>query len=246
MHLLCYSDWLPYRCIAVLLLRFVTDQNEVSYSFINIIFSAFRWQILIYQFWNMEQQPQSELVSLVCYICQSVMRTQRKYKKHLAKLHNKPAFQCKYCSHGCLSKKMLKFHRRTVCKSESLALRSYTCKLCPMTYSYRPALSRHRMSEHRNDDSKQKNVCKICQKSFSRRIYLQEHMSRCQKREGREIVREKHLCDKCQKEYASASSLNYHIKTIHDKKLFFCQCGEHFRWSRYLYIHMKTSCQYVA
>lgn len=109
---------------------------------------------------------------------------------------NDKEWSCKFCSKIFFSPNNFVDHE---CRVE----KRYTCLLCFAEFTRNSSLNRHLKQTH---DGEKKHICDICDKSFSEKIYLENHWRR-------HIGERPYLCDMCDKAFHSKLGLKYHIKT---------------------------------
>ncbi|XP_070500995.1 zinc finger protein 84-like [Chironomus tepperi] len=115
-------------------------------------------------------------------------------------------------------------------------LEKIVCDICGMLFMNKSHLRRHHARKHR-DKSDYKYECDICAVKFLLRYDLQRHMIK--HNSVRDIE-----CPQCKKQFKTKSSLDCHIKSIHDRskleKQFVCNiCSRSYFHKRHLDYHTR-------
>lgn len=115
-------------------------------------------------------------------------------------------------------------------------LEKIVCDICGMLFMNKSHLRRHHARKHR-DKSDYKYECDVCAVKFLLRYDLQRHMIK--HNSVRDIE-----CPQCKKQFKTKSSLDCHIKSIHDtsksEKQFICNiCSRSYFHKRHLDYHTR-------
>lgn len=115
-------------------------------------------------------------------------------------------------------------------------LEKIICDICGMLFMNKSHLRRHHARKHR-DKSDYKYECDVCAAKFLLRYDLQRHMIK--HNSVRDIE-----CPQCKKQFKTKSSLDCHIKSIHDRskseKQFVCNiCSRSYFHKRHLDYHTR-------
>ncbi|CAH1776380.1 unnamed protein product [Owenia fusiformis] len=121
------------------------------------------------------------------------------------RLQNK-SHECKECFMRFGQRSTLKNHQRSKHGYEPV----HKCKTCGDLFNSRQALSYHK-DKHLWEEKKTAHICSFCQKTFSSKRYLTEHI------EGKHAGRV-HVCPVCGKRFRWRSSIKVHISTHNKSK----------------------------
>ncbi|ODM97079.1 putative zinc finger protein [Orchesella cincta] len=130
-----------------------------------------------------------------CEVCGSQYMTPYALSTHM-KEHNKEGYHCEFCDKYYGTKARYDDHMRTHAEE-----RKFACELCVFTCKTAGVLSRHRLTHTKPF------VCKVCDRSFSRKFTLNAHMNM---HTGASFV-----CHICGYEFSNRKSCNTHIKKYH-------------------------------
>ena len=161
----------------------------------------------------------NELGKLVCIICSSFQRKNKKdVKKHILRIHLKcPSQLCKICNKEFDRIGILEEHMRTA-HTEG---KSYQCDKCEKSFKGKKALWRHYVVFHEKQTIQK---CKVegCDKTFPNSVKLSVHIYQ-------DHTKESFVCDHCGKDFKQKDSLRLHTIREHtsqeeqEKLSFKCQ-----------------------
>ncbi|XP_050072298.1 zinc finger protein 664-like [Anopheles maculipalpis] len=168
-------------------------------------------------------------------------------------------YRCKYCDKMYVSTACLKKH---ILKHDQDGVLLHKCSCCDRYFKTEDETHQHEQDQHRD-----RFVCKICKKSFTKPNLRLRHEQYAHKSNGKD--RSKYVCpqcgrkfpsrvtlsdheraecgkapiyqcSKCDKRYSSYSSLKIH-QTVHENRLpFVCNfCGKKFRTKGQLTVHER-------
>jgi len=162
-----------------------------------------------------------------CQKCTACFSTQLKLQAHGKEMSHYIDINCSKCNteKEFPSFQSLRRHMRDVhCESlEDLSTR--TCSVCSKVFPSSGKLKTHTKTVHPETKEFQ---CVICQKEFSAKRYLQEHLLRTHVQD-----RVRFPCTKCSESFASRPGLSRHLKYKHteedQKNYIFCEvCDKKF------------------
>lgn len=149
-----------------------------------------------------EMSSQTIPTSVECHVCQKKFLRQNNLNKHLKNIHSTSRlYECKECNVSFQTQSCWKIHMRVHKKANR-----FHCDICDNTYASRKVLRVH-MSLHFPVPVS----CKICQKSFTLKRYLNRHLKYTHSQE-RPLN-----CDHCGRGFKRKHNLISHILT-------------HFKW----------------
>ncbi|CAH2060980.1 unnamed protein product, partial [Iphiclides podalirius] len=166
-----------------------------------------------------------------CELCVKGFTFKPTYDKHM-ELHSKEMgdYECDVCKQRMDSKERLTSHRR-------YHEVRYKCLDCGLVRINKCTILDHYTAHHA---SGAEFMCRLCHKSFKRRLSLRKHMSYMHNNRGRVI------CAYCVKTYANKEVLKSHMMTKHPKEVsavesklkWICQdCGKGFKAPSQLKLH---------
>lgn len=164
-----------------------------------------------------------------CPKCLKVFLTTTQLAEHMERVHYPKTIQCSECSRKFGTQKTLKAHKRM---HHTPAM----CKFCNIDFPSRLELRAH-MDKHGAA------TCQTCNKKFSSQHTYKVHLKSCGEK-GK--IREKYICDFCNKCYFSKNGLITHLKIDHGfaKKVLTCKwCNKKFdaisRLNNHIVTHTK-------
>lgn len=168
-----------------------------------------------------------DLKDLMCDLCGNVFSSKGNLKSHKLIHTDEKRFECKVCRKRFRQAVHLTEHEKTH-ENEF----PYRCLPCGKQYKCKLSLDKHKESYH--DGIKRVFPCHLCDKSFTRKAKLNDHVNF-------HLGQSRHLCEYCGKPFLSRKTLRTHILIHEDKKPYLCQvCGRAFRQSNVLKLHMST------
>ena len=178
---------------------------------------------------NRNKKPKSNKV---------LKRGKRKASENLTKDEKKRVLKCKHCPHQTTDIKSLMMHNIEAHTPKFNGTfdddsgSNLNCEECSFTTSDKVEYIKHMTSFHESEGTL--FPCKICEKVFSRKDLLKEHMNTLHKRP--------YKCPSCPYETAQESRLTRHIQAVHDKiKKYFCeQCSYATSDNYSLKFHIKS------
>ncbi|XP_054738115.1 transcription factor grauzone [Anastrepha obliqua] len=142
----------------------------------------------------------AQCIRLTCDICASEQPTFSQLRKHMEKMH-----QCKgYAT--CCNKK---FNKRALLVGhieKHINPDCYRCESCDKTFADKQCMRNHFLIKHQPEEEKQYQ-CEHCPKRFARPYILEQHRLIHEER--------KHICEVCNRGFASYNWLGTHMKTMH-------------------------------
>ena len=171
-----------------------------------------------------------------CQRCKKFFKTSSGLKSHVADVHEKNgAHACRHCEKTYYNESQLIDHER-----KHTGLKPFTCDNCGKSYDRKSTLNKHvKIHEPKSEESKEKHMCEVCFKIFSRKRRLKEHVSFVHEGEH------SNFCEICSKAYSKKESLERHIKDVHEgrerPRLYQCEtCAAAFYDERTLARHTKV------
>ena len=182
--------------------------------------------------------------SSVCYLCEKRMETVENYKTHLGAVHGKRMLQCETCKYSFGSSEGLRVHTYA-CKSTRIVNRTFSCTVCPKSYTKSSSLKEHVRAEH--SVRKRTFQCFRCHKYFTYSNSMYQHLREfCEQGMDEEEMERKakkmlYECNRCDKWYMSKYGLALHVKTIHEQHLrWTCVCAANYSHSSKYSAHIKN------
>lgn len=175
------------------------------------------------------QQQHSERFPNVCTDCGQSFRRKIQLKRHTIAVHTGDfPNSCKLCGKGFLNVKSMLRHIRRNHKKK--------CEICGEKFENWSQLVKHR-NVHRSDQ-KSKFTCDCCDKTFSRKPNIKEHMKI---HTMRDTVFMCHY-ENCPKFYTALRNLNAHIRAKHEGKAgWTCdECGQQLSTKQRLVQHLQA------
>ena len=167
-----------------------------------------------------------------CSLCEKTFRHQSKLLHHQNKTYHEKR-QCHLCDEFYVTKEQLIAHRKQY-HPENIEgdKKCYICTMCKKEVTSLDGLKLHKKRVHDGE----KQYCEYCGKWYSN---LTNH-----KRFQHIELEMKHECKECKATYTHQSTLNDHIKRVHegipDDKKYACeQCGELYATAFQLKMHIK-------
>ncbi|XP_036331074.1 transcription factor grauzone-like isoform X1 [Rhagoletis pomonella] len=142
----------------------------------------------------------AQCIRLTCEKCGDEQTTFCHLRKHMEKVH-----QCKgYIT--CCNKKFSKRSLLVGHIEKHINPDCYKCEVCDKSFADKQCMRNHFLIKHQPEEEKQYK-CEHCPKRFARPYILEQHR----------IIHEerKHICNVCQKGFATGNLLNTHMKTMH-------------------------------
>ena len=168
-----------------------------------------------------------------CPLCEKTFRHQSKLLHHQTKTYHEKR-QCNLCDEFYITKEQLVAHRKQY-HPETIEgdKKCYICTICQKEVTSLDGLKLHKKRVHDGE----RQCCELCGKWYSNLI---NH-----KRFQHTEIEMKHECKECKATYTHQSTLNDHIKRVHegipDEKKYSCeQCGSMYRNPSQLKMHIKT------
>lgn len=160
-----------------------------------------------------------------CPICNKIFTRKDHCKDHVFIHSEKPLFRCKFenCDKVFRQSVNLKQHER-------IHTGNYR-KNCPLCNESVVQLNKHLHSHLVTKP----HPCSYCDKSFTRRSYLQEH-------EKIHLGEEGYSCEKCEMKFKSTTALYKHTRSKHNSEVYICEvpgCKQEFNRKDNMKSHMK-------
>ncbi|CAL4065705.1 unnamed protein product [Meganyctiphanes norvegica] len=154
----------------------------------------------------------------ICEVCGRGFTGHYMLRDHLLNQHNQPTkkeelqtyFQCSACKSFLASSGALAYHQA----------REHTCDHCKEKWPCRASLRNHVMADH---DNIQKNyngqiVCRFCDETF---LYRHSYINHMVKHNDEKLYE----CGICDKKISNKTSLQFHIKQVHEKHNYRYSCS---------------------
>ncbi|XP_064652574.1 PR domain zinc finger protein 15-like [Lineus longissimus] len=152
-----------------------------------------------------------------CPDCGKLFKSRENLEPHY--IGHSQNFNCQKCFRVFMRKETLEKHTCLAEKDAPSAL--HHCDICGATFRNMKYLFRH-MTGHTRD-----LVCKKCEKSFSRKQSLLQHLNKCYPEQLIEMNVEIHACSKCSKVFSDDAKLKNHM-VWHEGKYRCEGCGKQF------------------
>jgi len=150
------------------------------------------------------EEPTEELLSRTCSICNKILSSRGKLKRHINTVHYKlEKCTCDICNKEFAHKGSLNIHIKSVHNRVGVV-----CQECGKTVTSNSNLKRHIDAVHNRD----KLQCPNCDLQLSTISSLREHVKRLH------MPTESHKCEICpDRIFTTARGLNLHMCTMHKK-----------------------------
>uniref|UniRef100_A0AAV2JUQ5 Zinc finger and BTB domain-containing protein 41 n=1 Tax=Knipowitschia caucasica TaxID=637954 RepID=A0AAV2JUQ5_KNICA len=206
--------------------------------------------------------------TLQCPKCDKIFDRAAKYESHTRVHTGEKPFQCEICHQRYSTKSNLTVHKKKHDNNTFSSKKKHQCPICNKLHASKKTLAKHMQRFHpdhiqevkkrtRNDNWK----CAICQKTFTRRPHLEEHMilhsqelpfkcSFCDQYFKSRFARLKHHekshlgpfpCEICGRQFNDSGNKRRHIECTHGgKRKWTCfVCGKSVRERTTLREHMR-------
>ncbi|XP_055910627.1 zinc finger protein 91-like [Eupeodes corollae] len=166
-----------------------------------------------------------------CSKCSKTFTRRGHLKRHFLSHDLKKKFICNICSKRFSRKDHLKSHM-----NKHDPTKAFKCEICDRSYFRAGMVRKHKEMKH-NMQNLPQNIdkpehCKVCNKTFSTKAYLQKHMNM--------HTNKSFKCKICPTGFESKEALKQHNKSHGKEKPFLCsECGLRFVRNDYLLIHMR-------
>jgi len=162
-----------------------------------ITFECKKCDHLCFQYKDLQVHIQNEHKQtndfFVCFDCSQSFVSEIQLKQHIKRNHKNKDGEEKVH----IKQHLQKFH--------PLRKKAYQCLKCPKQFSYKFCLKRHIKTVHVN-----LITCTICLQFFDEKIQLEQHT---QKKHNEKLTFQ---CHKCVSQYTRKTSLNRHIRMVHE------------------------------
>ncbi|XP_056379427.1 zinc finger and BTB domain-containing protein 41 [Hyla sarda] len=207
---------------------------------------------------------------LKCPKCEKVFDRVGKYESHTRVHTGEKPFECDICNMRYSTKSNLTVHRKRHNSDTELPRKDHKCPFCSKLHASRKTLVKHVKRFHAENAQEFLTIkriksdgwkCDICNKSFTRRPHLQEHMilhsqdkpfkcTYCDEQFKSRFKRLKHQekyhlgpfpCDICGRQFNDSGNLKRHIEYTHGgKRKWTCFiCGKSVRERTTLKEHLR-------
>ncbi|XP_075688350.1 zinc finger and BTB domain-containing protein 41 [Rhinoderma darwinii] len=208
--------------------------------------------------------------NLKCPKCEKVFDRVGKYESHTRVHTGEKPFECDICNMRYSTKSNLTVHRKRHSSDTELPRKEHKCPFCSKLHASRKTLVKHVKRFHAENAQEFLTIkriksdgwkCDICNKSFTRRPHLQEHMilhsqdkpfkcTYCDEQFKSRFKRLKHQekyhlgpfpCDICGRQFNDSGNLKRHIEYTHGgKRKWTCFiCGKSVRERTTLKEHLR-------
>ncbi|XP_069823619.1 zinc finger and BTB domain-containing protein 41 [Dendropsophus ebraccatus] len=208
--------------------------------------------------------------NLQCPKCEKVFDRVGKYESHTRVHTGEKPFECDICNMRYSTKSNLTVHRKRHNSETELPRKDHKCPFCSKLHASRKTLVKHVKRFHAENAQEFLTIkriksdgwkCDICNKSFTRRPHLQEHMilhsqdkpfkcTYCDEQFKSRFKRLKHQekyhlgpfpCDICGRQFNDSGNLKRHIEYTHGgKRKWTCFiCGKSVRERTTLKEHLR-------
>lgn len=208
--------------------------------------------------------------NLQCPKCEKVFDRVGKYESHTRVHTGEKPFECDICNMRYSTKSNLTVHRKRHSSETELPRKDHKCPFCSKLHASRKTLVKHVKRFHAENAQEFLTIkriksdgwkCDICNKSFTRRPHLQEHMilhsqdkpfkcTYCDEQFKSRFKRLKHQekyhlgpfpCDICGRQFNDSGNLKRHIEYTHGgKRKWTCFiCGKSVRERTTLKEHLR-------
>ncbi|CRK86527.1 CLUMA_CG000107, isoform A [Clunio marinus] len=182
---------------------------------------------------NMNRHFQSHHINLLPYICTQCIekfRRKQQLRRHEAEKHTgKYPYNCSYCQKGFINTSSLTRHLKTHKQKE----KTHSCSECQTIFSKWSQLVLHRRRFHKEKHF----VCDLCDKYFSRKPHIKEHM-KLHSLTSQDVFQ----CyyENCPKFYTLKRNLTFHIRSKHEGKRWICDyCLQKLSTKQKLILHLE-------
>ncbi|XP_033838783.1 zinc finger and BTB domain-containing protein 41 [Periophthalmus magnuspinnatus] len=206
--------------------------------------------------------------TLKCPKCDKVFDRAAKYESHTRVHTGEKPFQCEICQQCYSTKSNLTVHKKKHHNDSICSKKEHQCPVCNKLHASKKTLAKHIRRfhpDHIQENKKRKRSegwkCAICQKTFTRRPHLQEHMilhsqelpfkcTFCDQYFKSRFARLKHQekshlgpfpCEICGRQFNDSGNKRRHIECTHGgKRKWTCfVCGKSVRERTTLREHMR-------
>lgn len=207
---------------------------------------------------------------LKCPKCEKTFDRTGKYESHTRVHTGEKPFECELCHQRYSTKSNLTVHRKKHSNDAKFHIKEHKCLFCGKLHASRKTLAKHTKRFHpdgveefivRKKRRSEGWTCEICNKSFTRRPHLNEHMilhsqdkpfkcNYCEEYFRSRFARLKHQeklhlgpfpCDICGRQFNDTGNLKRHLECTHGgKRKWMCFiCGKSVRERTTLKEHMR-------